>query len=293
VKPLFVVNARSGANRKLDIVRIIRETCGTEHRIVSSGKKEDVDTAVEIARRDGYDVVVAVGGDGTVHEVAKRLIGAQDLALGIVPTGSGNGFARHHGVPMKHRAAIRALQRSNRITIDTAEVNGVPFIGVMGVGYAAHIAHRFAELPGRGLRSYVRAALGSFISYACDAYEVEIDGKTATHRAFLVEVANTAHWGNNFRIAPQASVRDGLLDVVIVDPIAKRDVFAFGSRLRFGTVHRSPRVRMMRAAEVVVRRPSEGAAHLDGEPVTLGPELRVRVRPRSLTLFVPANETAI
>jgi diacylglycerol kinase (ATP) len=292
VKPLFVVNARSGANRALDMPRVIRETCDVEHRVFACDRKEDVDHAIAHAAADGHDVIVAVGGDGTVHEVAKRLIGSK-LALAIVPTGSGNGFARHHGVPMSHRAAIRALRRANRITIDTGEVNGAPFIGVMGIGFAARIAHQFAELPQRGLRSYVRAALGSFFRYRCNDYEIEIDGATTRHRAFLVEIANTAHWGNGFRIAPQASTRDGLLDLVVISPISLVDALPFGARLRFGRMDRSRRAMTRKVAELVIRRECEGEGHLDGEPVVLGAELRVRVRPRSLTLLVPADEKAI
>jgi diacylglycerol kinase (ATP) len=292
VKPLFIVNARSGANRRLDMLRLIRETCDLEHRVFACERKEDVDRCVSDAHRAGHDVIVAVGGDGTVHEVAKRLIGST-LALAIVPTGSGNGFARHHRVPMNHRAAIRSLRRAARVTIDTAEVNGTPFIGVMGIGFAAHIAHHFDTLPQRGLKSYVRAALRSFFRYKCDEYEVEIDGQTTRHRAFLIEVANSAHWGSGFRIAPQASTRDGLLDLVIVDPISLVDMFPFGSRLRFGTIDRSPRAHMRRVTELVIRRECEGDAHLDGEPVTLGAELRVRVRPQSLTLLVPGDANGI
>jgi diacylglycerol kinase (ATP) len=292
VKPLFIVNARSGANRRLDMVRLIRETCDLEHRVFACERKEDVDRCVEDAHRDGHDVIVAVGGDGTVHEVAKRLIGSA-LALAIVPTGSGNGFARHHHVPMNHRAAIRSLRGATRVTIDTAEVNGAPFIGVMGIGFAAHIAHRFDALPTRGLKSYVRAALRSFFRYKCDDYEVEIDGRTTRHRAFLIEVANSAHWGNGFRIAPQASTRDGLLDLVVIDPVSFADAFPLGSRLRFGTVHRSPRAHMRRVTELVIRRESEGDAHLDGEPVSLSAELRVRIRPQSLTLLVPGDSKTI
>jgi YegS/Rv2252/BmrU family lipid kinase len=287
VKALFVINARSGPVRGRDLAALIRASCELEHDIVASERKEDLDAIVAEAQRNGFEAVIAVGGDGTVHEVAKRLIG-NPLALGIIPTGSGNGFARHHGIPTKVAAAVRVLPTAKKVTIDTAEVNGMPFIGVMGVGYAAHIAHRFAELPRRGLRSYIRAALSAFRSY--EALEYEISG--GRHRAFLVEIANTAHWGNNFRIAPMASVFDGVLDVVIVDPLSWFDVPLFGARLRFGSVHRSRRVKMHRASEVVIRAGRIAGAtpiHLDGEPLEASSELHVTIRPRSLHVLVPAD----
>jgi len=288
VKALFVINARSGPVRGRDLDALIRASCDLDHEIVASERKEDLDAIAADAERQGFEVVVAVGGDGTVHEVAKRLIG-REIALGIVPTGSGNGFARHHRIPMKIRAAVRALTSAKRVTIDTAEVNGMPFIGVMGIGYAAHIAHRFAELPRRGLRSYVRAALSAFWAYECEEYEIDRN----LRRAFLVEIANTAHWGNNFRIAPKASVFDGALDVVIVDPLSWLDAPLFGARLRFGTVERSRRVKTTRLQEVVIRRRAEGSVHLDGEPFTLGAELRVTIRPRSLHVLVPRDAEVI
>lgn len=312
MKALFVINARSGPVRGRDLAALIRASCELDHEIVATERKEDLDTIAADAERHGFDAVVAVGGDGTVHEVAKRLIG-KEIALGIVPTGSGNGFARHHRIPMKIRAAVRALTSAKRVTIDTAEVNGMPFIGVMGIGYAAHIAHRFAELPRRGFRSYVRAALSAFRTYETEEYEIEMnvgrasarqgraearEGRaearpTFRHHAFLIEIANTAHWGNNFRIAPNASVFDGALDIVIVDPLSWLDAPLFGARLRFGTVDRSRRVQTRRLQEVVIRRRSEGSAHLDGEPHTLGAELRVTIRPRSLHVLVPRDAEVI
>lgn len=282
MKALFVINARSGPVRGRDLAALIRASCELEHEIVATERKDDLDTVVAEAQRDGFDAVIAVGGDGTVHEVAKRLIG-NPLALGIIPTGSGNGFAHHHGIPTKIAAAVRILPTAKRVTIDTAEVNGMPFIGVMGVGYAAHIAHLFAELPRRGLRSYIRAALSAFRAYMPEEYE--IDGKR--HHAFLVEIANTAHWGNNFRIAPLASVFDGVLDVVIVDPMSWLDAPWFGARLRFGSVHRSRFVKTHRIEEVVIRGAKK--MHLDGEPLDAPLELRIRVRPRSLHVLVPQD----
>ena len=286
MKALFVINARSGPVRGRDLAALIRASCELEHEIVATERKEDLDTVVANAQRDGFDAVIAVGGDGTVHEVAKRLIG-NPLALGIIPTGSGNGFAHHHGIPTKIRAAVRILPTAKRVTIDTAEVNGMPFIGVMGIGYAAHIAHLFAKLPKRGLRSYIRAALSAFRAYVPEEYE--IDGKR--HLAFLVEIANTAHWGNNFRIAPAASVFDGELDVVVVDPVSLFRAPMFGVRLRFGTVHRSRLVNTHRIEEVVITGAKQ--MHLDGEPLDAPRELRIRVRPRSLHVLVPRDAEVI
>ncbi|HEY2026744.1 MAG TPA: diacylglycerol kinase family protein [Gemmatimonadaceae bacterium] len=282
MRALFVINARSGPVRGRDVAALIRASCELEHEIVATERKEDLDAVVANAQRDGFDAVIAVGGDGTVHEVAKRLIG-NPLALGIIPTGSGNGFAHHHGIPMKVPAAVRILATAKRVTIDTAEVNGMPFIGVMGIGYAAHIAHLFAKLPRRGLRSYVRAALSALRGYVPEEYE--INGKR--HHAFLIEVANTAHWGNRFRIAPMASVFDGVLDVVIVDPISLFGAPAFGVRLRFGTVHRSRLVKTHRIEEIVITGARQ--MHLDGEPLDAPRELHVRVRPRSLHVLVPRD----
>jgi diacylglycerol kinase (ATP) len=294
VKSLFVINARSGPVRGRDLASLIRASCELDHEIVATERKEELDAVVANARRDGFEAVVAVGGDGTVHEVAKRLIGSE-LALGIVPTGSGNGFARHHGIPTKIRAAVRALSNARRVTIDTAEVNGMPFIGVMGVGYAAHIAHRFAELPRRGLRSYIRAALSAFRTYVPEEYEIRVRDDVLKRRAFLVEIANTAHWGNNFRIAPRASVFDGALDVVVVDPISFLDAPLFGARLRFGTVHRSRRVTVHRVEQVIIAGGTAGAnqIHLDGEPLETSGELRIVVRARSLNVLVPRDAEVI
>ena len=304
MKALFVVNARSGPTRRRDMAGLIRANCTLDHEIIACERKEDLDGIVAEGMRNGVEAVIAVGGDGTVHEVAKRLIGTQ-LALGIIPTGSGNGFAHHHHIPTNARAAVRMLADAKPVVIDTAEVNGEPFIGVMGIGYAALIAHRFAELPQRGFRSYVRAALSAFLNYQPEEYEISADSGalagTRKRRAFLIEIANTAHWGNNFRIAPEASVLDGLLDVVIVDPVPFFEGPLFSMRLRFGTVHRSRRVTTHRATEVVIRvTPAISPAsagriagatqvHLDGEPLTMPAELRIRIRPKSLTVLVRSD----
>jgi YegS/Rv2252/BmrU family lipid kinase len=232
--------------------------------------------------------VFAVGGDGTVHEVAKRLIGTE-LALGVVPMGSGNGFARHVGLPIAMQASLAVCGEGRIVTIDTATVNGAPFLGVMGLGFDALVAHRFAEQSTRGLRTYVNEGLSAFARYRPEEYEIEIDGRRTSRRAFVVAVANSSQYGNNARIAPIASLQDGLLDVVTVADVSFLSALPLLVRLFTGTIHRSSRARVAQGKHIRIRRDAPGPAHLDGEPVDLPAQLDVHVVPSSLRVLVPAS----
>jgi YegS/Rv2252/BmrU family lipid kinase len=278
VKALFVVNRRSGVKRRGDVVKIIREFCKWEHEVIECEDRTDLDAAINKA----FDVIFAVGGDGTVHEVAKRLIGTS-IALGIVPTGSGNGLARHLGMPMNVRRSLTSCSKGRVETIDTATVNGVPFIGTMGIGFDAWIAEQFATRGVRGLRTYLRVVLSGLWTYAPQSYELEIDGERLKTRALLIAIANASQYGNNARIAPVASLQDGVLDVVIVE---RRSMHAV-ARLFAGSLQHAPGVTMHRGRRITVRRPAPGPAHLDGEPVTLPESLTIEVVPRSLHVLLP------
>jgi len=287
MKAIFLVNARSGVRRRHGIEALIRDTCGhLEHEIVACGEKHELDEIVARAERDGVDVVYAVGGDGTVHETAKRLIG-RALALGVVPTGSGNGFARQIGLPMNLRASMQSCRGGRIVTIDTASVNGLPFLATMGVGFDAAIAEAFANAGTRGLRTYVRAGLREFRRFRAESYDITIDGASQTRRAFVVAVANAAHYGNNARIAPPASLQDGVLDVVIVDDVTILQAAALVPRLFRGTIDKSRHVTIAQGTQIEIRRPSAGPAQLDGEPVSLPARLSIEIVPRSLRVLVP------
>jgi diacylglycerol kinase (ATP) len=286
---LFLVNERSGLRRSYDVRDVIRthwphERCNIE----ACGPKEQLDDIIDAAARDGIEVIFAVGGDGTVHEIARRLIG-KPLTLGIVPTGSGNGFARHLGLSMRPATVVRSIARLQKQTVDTAEVNGRPFIGVMGVGLDAFIADRFAASKVRGMRTYIREGIGSFMTYRPHDYELTIDGATRTVTATLIAVANSSQYGNSARIAPQASIQDELLDVVIVRDPPLIALPMMMTRLFSGSLHRSPHVLTVQGREVLIRREGTGPAHVDGEPLDPVGELRVRIRPRSLNVLVPAS----
>lgn len=291
MKSLFLVNARSGP-RRIDVASMIRQHFTSAFEIVPCQRKEDLDSILEEAARNGFEVVYAVGGDGTVHEIAKRLVG-RPLALGILPTGSGNGFARHLGVPCEPRASLRASAGAGIVAIDTAEMDDNRFVGVMGLGFDAVIAERFANAGTRGLKTYARVGASAFMKFRPEEYEIEVDGKKITRRALVVVVANSAHYGNNARVAPQASVIDGLLDVVIVDDFSLAVAPFMMLRLINGTFHRSSRVTTLQGKEITIRRSAAGPAHLDGEPLTLSECIRVRVNPLSLRVLVPRSGTRI
>jgi YegS/Rv2252/BmrU family lipid kinase len=292
VKALFLINERSGRRRDLDLGGVIRSHCKWTFEVQSCGRKEDLDEIIERAERDGFDVVYAVGGDGTVHETAKRLIG-RDVALGVMPAGSGNGFARHIGLPLEPAASLEACAGGRIVTIDTAVVNDQPFLGVMGIGFDAVVADRFASSPVRGLETYVKEGLYAFAHFKAEEYEIVTGGETLRSMAFVVAVANSGQYGNNARVAPLASLQDGLLDVVVVSDLSIFGAPLLLARLFSGSFHKSDSVTSLQTAEVTIRRPAAGPAHLDGEPVTLPENLHVRVRPRSLKVLVPDRGGAI
>jgi YegS/Rv2252/BmrU family lipid kinase len=291
VKALFVVNERSGRRRDRDLTSLVSANWDGHFEFQTCGEKRDLDGMVDRAEAERFDVVFAVGGDGTVHELSKRLIG-RTPALAILPTGSGNGFARHIGLPADPANALRASGRGRIVTVDTAEVNGHPFLGVMGIGFDAVVADRFAASTVRGLETYVLEGLAAFAHFQAEEYEIVANGKVIRQKAFVIAVANSGQYGNNARVAPLASLRDGLLDVVIVNDTSVVGAVMLLARLFTGTFHRSDSVTMLQTDEVTIRRPAAGIAQLDGEPVTLPEQLHARVRPQSLQLLVPDTATA-
>jgi diacylglycerol kinase (ATP) len=292
MKTLFLINARSGANRRRDVTSLIARACAWEHEIAPCQSKDELDDVLASATARGIQAVFAVGGDGTVHEIAKRLIGTS-LALGVLPTGSGNGFARHLGLPMNLRASLHACRSLRVETIDTATVNGRPFINIMGIGFDAWIADAFANAGTRGLATYLRVGLRGFARYEAEEYELTVDGATSRRRAIVVAVSNASQYGNNARIAPLASMQDGILDVTLIERAPLLRIPMLAAQLFSGTFHRARGVTTMRGRSITIRRQTAGAAHLDGEPVTLPETLAIEIFPRSLHVIVPDPGRAI
>lgn len=236
----------------------------------------------------GYDCVVAVGGDGTVNEVARGMIG-QDAALGIIPFGSGNGLARFMKIPMNSKKAIHAINNSRLETIDSATFNGMSFFNMAGIGFDAQISMEFAKLTTRGFSGYIKTTLRELRNYRPKEYTLTIDGKQYSRRAFMISIANSSQYGNDAHIAPNADIKDGLLDVCIVKkfPLYAFPVLAY--RLMTKSAHRSNYVEIIQGKDIRIERAEAGPIHLDGEPFEMDKELHIQVQPLSVNILVPKN----
>ena len=249
---------------------------------------EGVGHARELAKaavRRGARLVLAWGGDGTINEVASALA-FEEVPLGIVPAGSGNGLARELGVhPRAERAIADALQAVPR-PMDLGELDGRLFANLAGIGFDAHIASAFATATRRGLVGYAGITARALTRYVPQQYRVSIDGVETTHRAILVTIANSAQFGNNARIAPGAKVDDGELDLVVLEERSRLATIGQMPRLFNGSVARAPGCTIRRIRSVTIEADQPMTFHVDGEPVQGGTQLRARIHPGALMVAV-------
>jgi len=249
---------------------------------------EAVGHARELAKsavRRGARLVMAWGGDGTISEVASALA-FDEVPLGIIPAGSGNGLARELGVSLRpERAIADALQAVPR-PIDLGELDGHLFANIAGVGFDAHIASRFATARRRGFIGYAGITARALTSYVPQRYRVTTSGVETAHRAILVTIANSAQFGNNARIAPGARVDDGELDLVVMEERSRVGTLYQMPRLFNGTVARVPGCTIRRIREATIEADAPMTYHVDGEPMAGGTKLRARIHPGALMVAI-------
>lgn len=286
----FIINPISGVGRQKTVEKLIDELLDKTRFQYSLAYTKAAKHATELARQaasEGADIVVAVGGDGSVNEVAKGLIGSS-AALAILPAGSGNGLARHLGVPMDLTKAITMLQNGQRKKMDSIQFNEEHFVNVAGVGFDAHIGWEFAKFGKRGLSSYVKVTLRELANLQTQPFELQLDGKTIYTDAYLIGFANGSQWGNNASIAPMADVTDGLMDVVIVKKFPLINSISIGYKLFRKKLHTSNAVEFFKAKEVTLKQTSD-IAHIDGEPILCGKTVTIKVNALSLNVIAPLH----
>ena len=252
-------------------------------RDVADGRRK-----AESAVRDGVDALIVVGGDGMVNSIGSALVGTP-VALGVVPTGSGNGFARHFGIPLDLPGAVRALARSRRRAIDVGAANGRPFFVTCSLAWDAAIVRGFEAFPFRGIVPYVFAAASELIAYEPQPFEVALDGEPAQVFAdpVIFTLANLTQYGGGAQIAPQARSDDGQMEMVVVLRQDLPLVLVNVARLFNGTLDRLPQVLTRRFRTLTVRRRRATPIQLDGELVEAGAEVEIRLLPQTLSVLVP------
>jgi YegS/Rv2252/BmrU family lipid kinase len=283
----FIVNPISGTKAKNRVAKLIRELLDTRQFAPTVVATEYAGHATQLAQHfamEDYYAVVAVGGDGTVNEVASGLIGT-NTALGIIPNGSGNGFARHLDISTRMNRAIEMLNSSEVINVDYGLVNDIPFFSTFGVGFDAVVAHDFAD-SSRGLKGYVQSIFKDLFQYKPETYHLEGEGIDLTTTAFLINFANAGQWGYDAYIAPKASVQDGWLDVAVVTEFPMTAAAGLALSLFTKDIDENLYMNTIRAKELTLTRTSAGAAHIDGTPTTMPDKLHIQIVEDGLKVLV-------
>lgn len=291
MRSLLIINPISGTHSKDGLENRVRE------RLSRSGIRLDVRVTeyaghgFEIAKEavaSGYDSVIAAGGDGTVNEIASALAGSE-TALGILPFGSGNGLARHLYGSIDVDNAIEIIGRHHAELCDYGMANGRPFFCTFGLGFDAQVSNRFAELPSRGLATYLRSAFTEIISFQPQKYELISSEQSVCFEAAVVAVCNASQYGNNAYIAPKASIRDGLLDIIIIHSGHPLNYALAGVELFIGNLDKNLLIETMRLPDLTIRR-APGVAHLDGEPCQMPEEIVVECKKNCLKLIIDPSK---
>ena len=286
---LFIVNPISGhrdKSRFREKVAYVLKSSDIAYEVVFT---ERAGHATELASSavDKYDIVAAVGGDGTLNEVAHGLVGT-DTALAVIPCGSGNGLARCLHIPLNTDKALRLLTQGRIQCIDTGTVNGQLFLSVAGIGLDAQTAHDFAQDPRRGFVTYAHYAVSNYFHPKQETVIVTFDEKeTLTCSPMLITFANSNQFGYHAVIAPHASLQDGLLDTCILERPPLVTIPDVVAKLMDGRIDKSRYLTEKQAAQIIVERPAAGVVNIDGEPVMMDAKIDVRIVPQNLKILVP------
>ena len=287
-KIVFILNPISGTICKAGIPNLIEERLDKEqfdYHIAETQYAGHATILAQEAVKEGVDIVIAVGGDGTVNEVGRALINS-NTALGILPCGSGNGLARHLDLPMNLKKCVDIINSYDVKKLDYGIINEHPFFCTCGMGFDAFISMKFAEAGKRGPITYMQKILEEGLSYKPETYEIEDEDGTHRYKAFLVSAANASQYGNNAYIAPQASMSDGLLDIIIMEPFDIIDAPQVAIELFNKTLDKNLKIKTFRTKHIHIHRKKEGVIHFDGDPITSGVDVDISIVPKGINIIV-------
>ena len=289
-KIIFIINPISGHHNKNNFPNLVEKHIDKNQYEYSIVFTEYAGHATELTMKaieDDFDYIAAVGGDGTINEVAKCLIGKRQILV-IVPLGSGNGLARHLELPFKPERLIKeVINKGNVYKIDTAVMNDIPFISIAGIGFDALIADYFAKDENRGFMTYAKLVTEKYPNYRQKEYTLILDDeKTIECKPFFVTFANSSQFGYNAEISPKASVQDGLIDVCIFKKPTFLEVPIVATYFLAKQIDKSNFIDIYKAKKIKVTRKVAEVANIDGEAVEMSKDITVEIIPLSLNILL-------
>lgn len=291
---LFLINPGSGKRKNIaSIQSLIREEYEQAGEKVQIEEIDFNNLSLQLshAEKTGIRRVFAVGGDGTVNAIGSRLVGTS-IHFGVIPVGSGNGYARNLGISIKIPLAIRQSLDAYTILADTGEFAGHPFLNVAGLGLDAEVAKIFAENGRRGFRPYAKSTFHAIMNLQSEHIRLTIDGEEREFpNVFAVVIANGGQWGYDAKVSRNGSLTDGVFDILVVKEFSVFQSGILVSRMFNGTLSGSKNVTSFQGKEVTIQRKQEGNIQIDGEPLTAGSRIEARITPQSLHLLLPNTLT--
>lgn len=276
----FIINPISGKGLKDNIIAEL------EKQGFRYGLTRYAGHAEKLARECAEPIVFAVGGDGTVNEVGRGLLGS-DKVLGILPCGSGDGLARCLGISHRITRAISLAENGRQLPLDVGYINGKPFFSVCGVGFDADVSKRFAESGRRGVITYIEEAYKLWRTFKPAQFSISIDGRQWSQEAVLITVGNSNQWGNEAKVTPHADISDGILDITVLDMFHNIELPHLATMLMVGNCDASSRVHCYRGKSIVIERETDGAVHFDGDWFITSRRIEIDIHPAELKVLAP------
>lgn len=288
-KICFILNPKAGAGLNKTIADIVKQSFNENDFETEIFFTERAGHATELcssAVKNQFDIVAATGGDGTINETAQALKHTR-TALAIIPTGSGNGFARHFKIPLNIEKAIEVIKTGSIVTVDSLLINGKFCLNIAGAGFDAHIAHLFANYGTRGFISYIKLVMKEYSSYREKKYTIEFDDKKLNRTAFLIAIANATQFGNGAKIAPLAGTDDGIIDLTILKKIPIYKIVFVLAKIFNGNLAGSAYAEILKSKSFIISSDEDILTHIDGEPGDSCKKITATVDPLSVKLILP------
>jgi YegS/Rv2252/BmrU family lipid kinase len=296
-KILFFINPISGTKSKLQLEKTIIRKCEEKNisfEILFTSKDGDYRFLHDKINNENVTDIAIAGGDGSLSPIISSVLN-RPVNIGIIPLGSGNGLARTAGIPNSVDKAFDTIFTGKSKCTDVFLINDKLSVHVSGLGFDAKVAHDFSEGKSRGLNAYTKIAVNNFLSAKTYPFMIEVDEKKINVDAFFICIANSNQFGNNFKVAPKASICDGLLDIVVLPKTNKATaVLSFAQQIISGSVHhfsaaelQKKNVLYFQTRKLKIDNPALAPLHIDGDPSETSKEFSIEILPSAYKLIQP------